>query len=530
MRVAAIDIGTNSVHLVVADVGPDGAFTVIEKSRSQVELGRGGLGTNRIAPDAVDRAVTALEAFAKTTEVLGVEAITVAATSAVREAKNGDAFCDRVTAATGFHVRVVSGVDEARLVWLGARALIDPQNSPAMLIDIGGGSVELVIARPDQMVAAYSLPLGHLRTSERFLRSDPPTYDEIGLLRKHVRALLRGPLADARTGQIRAVIGTSGSIRTLGRMATLGRGEAVPVHDHGLILHRGELKRLLERFRDVKAARLGDLPGMDPRRRATLPAAAAVLYQVLKSFGLETVTTSELALREGLLNEWIATHRPELALTAVQTSPRMRAVLRLMERYNTDRAHAEHVRDLALNLFDGLAAVHGLAADSRDLLEWAALVHDIGHHIDSQDHNRHGEYLVAHTPMTGFNAPEVAVLAAIVRYHRGATPKVEHRGFGALSRANQQRVQLLSAILRLADGLDRSHNQPVRKLSVRAQFEPGTPITVVVDAPFGTFLERWAAERRTGPLAKVTGRQVIVEMDTATPPDDLRPPGPDQVE
>ncbi|MEZ4241284.1 MAG: Ppx/GppA phosphatase family protein [Myxococcota bacterium] len=527
MRVAAIDIGTNSVHLVIGDVGPDGGITVVEKLRQQVELGRGGLGRQHITDDAMDRALVALSGFAHTMQLLGVEDCTAAATSAVREAENGAAFCDRVKEQTGIHVHVVSGVAEARLIWRGARPGLDPSRSPTLLVDIGGGSLELIVAEPDRMVCAYSLPLGHLRTTEQYVANDPPTSDEISAIRKRVRLLCKPVADDPRTRGTRSAVGTSGSIRTLARMATLMRGDPVTPHDHGLVLHRSELKKLLQQLQELKSARLSELPGMDNRRKGTLPAAAAVVYQVMKVFDLDQLSTSESALREGLLYEWIERHRPELALAATERDPCARSIVALMERYGADRAHAEHVRHLSLSLFDALRDVHGLGDADRKMLAWAALIHDIGHHIDARDHNRHGEYLIQNTPMAGFTAPEVSVLATLVRFHRGSRPKTSHPGYAALSRSDQRKVDVLAAILRTSDALDRSHNQPVSGVTVR--LTDGEAV-LVVEAAQEAYLERWAAERRKGLLSQVLGRPVRIEVVTHEQPPDLRASGANQVQ
>lgn len=523
MRVAAIDIGTNSVHLVVADVGPDGGISVVEKARVQVELGRGGLEHHRITTDAMDRAVVALVSFKQTMDLLQVEAISASATSAVREAQNGAEFCDRVSEATGIHVHVISGVDESRLIWLGARPNVDFARGPALLIDIGGGSVELVVCEERQVITAHSLPLGHLRLTDQFVGSDPPTADEIHAIRKQVRGMLKavselGPdlLRPVESSQgvllgptIGSVVGTSGSIRTLGRMATMMRGHPVAPHDHGLVLTRTELKKLLQQMQELKGNRLADLPGMDMRRKRTLPTAAAVLYQLMKSLEIEQLSTSEAALREGLLYDWIEQHRPELALSGSAITPRMRAVLHLMERYGVDDPHAMHVRDLSMSLFDGLAEVHGLDGDARSMLEYAALLHDVGHHIDARDHNRHGEYLIVNSRMPGFTAPEVAILGCLVRYHRGARPKDNHRSFQVLSPAEQRRVEVSSAILRLADALDRSHHQPVQSVRVIVQEDH---VIVEPIAREEAYLERWAAERRVDSLSQAIGRSVRLAL------------------
>ncbi|MEQ1568165.1 MAG: Ppx/GppA phosphatase family protein [Myxococcota bacterium] len=517
MRVAAFDIGSNSIHLVVADVRPDGGYTLIERSRQQVELGRGGFGSHRITDEAMARALRAMESFADALKPLGVEVVHACATSAVREAQNGAELCDRIAEATGIHVHVVSGVDEGRLIWLGARQNLDPARSPALLVDIGGGSVELVVGDPQRVRAIHSLPLGHIRITDAFVRSDPPALDEIQAIRKHVRQLMTVVIEDPSTVELAATLGTSGSIRTLGRMATLMRGDPVTPHDHGLVLGRSELKKLLERLVSVRSTRLEEIPGMDPRRRATLPAAAAVLYQIMKSLSIETLSTSESALREGLLFDWIERHRPEIELSGVATTPRMRSVLHLMDRYGADRPHSEQVARLALALFDALNELHGLGDDSRALLEYGALLHDIGHHIDARDHHRHGEYLIQNSPMPGFTSPETTLVGTLVRYHRGV-PKPGHRTWQSLTRANQRRVEILSAMLRMADALDRSHHQPIDRVSATVRPEG---VMLTAHAREEAFLERWAAERRVESLASVLGRPVqLVLMDASFVPND----------
>jgi exopolyphosphatase/guanosine-5'-triphosphate,3'-diphosphate pyrophosphatase len=507
--VAAIDVGTNSVHLLVADVGADGEISVVEKSREQVELGRGSLNGNRLTDEAIERGVAALVSFKQATDLLNVETIEAAATSAVREAKNGSEFCRIVREQTGIHVRRIDGADEARLVWLGVRPDLDLSRGPALVADIGGGSVELVLGDAHGILAAHSLPLGHIRLSERYVGGDPPDIEEIRAVRNKVRSKVEPVVAAVPAGLPGPFVGTSGSIRTLARMATMMRGHPEPVDEHGLVLERLELKELLVRFTELPRAKLADLPGMDPRRKATLPAAAAVLYQLMKSFGREHIVTSERSLRDGLLADWIERHRPELTLQRTVSQPRMRAVVRMQERFEVDQEHAEQVRGLAVSLFDGLAELHGLGVDARRLLEFASLVHDVGHHIDSRDHNKHGHYLILHSRLPAFTAPEIAILANVVKYHRGARPKRSNRQFASLNRVSQRTVEVLSAILRLADALDRSQHQPVRE--VRVQIDEAE-VTIQAVAHEDAFLERWAAERRAGVLGSVIGRPVRVVL------------------
>ncbi|MEM6931737.1 MAG: hypothetical protein AAF602_32700, partial [Myxococcota bacterium] len=355
MRVAAIDVGTNSIHLLVADVGPDGTIQLVEKQRNQVELGRGGLDQTRIADDAMARGLRALTAYQRTIEVLGAEAVTAAATSAVREAENGSAFVRAVREATGIHVRTVSGTEEAQLLFQGIKGDLDFSDGPVLLVDIGGGSLEIVLCDASGVKLARSLPLGHIRLSERFLKSDPPRKGELSSLAKHVADKLGHTLADIRKhGEPTRLVGTSGSIRTLGRMAARMTGDHEPPHGQGLVVRLLELRELQRLFAATKRVRLADIPGMDPRRRATLPAAAVVIRKVLEAFPDVDLVTSDRSLRDGLVADWVQRHRPEVLAAARGGSPRRRTVLRMMDRFTVDRAHVEQVCRLALALFDGL--------------------------------------------------------------------------------------------------------------------------------------------------------------------------------
>lgn len=301
MRVAVIDVGTNTIHLVVSEVARDGSAAVVEAVRHTAELGRGA-DASGLAPDATARALDAIRACRAACDRLRVDAITTAATSAVRDAANGVAFCERVAVETGIRLRVVTGEEEARLVWLGVRREIDLSGGPALLVDLGGGSVELVSCDATGVLCACSLPLGHIRMTERL--PSAPTGEAIALLRAHVRSVLapHAPSFAATTGPF---VGTSGPIRTLARLAAGVRGDPVPSQGQGLVLARAHVEALLAR-----ATGRAGLQGLDPRRRATVPAAAAVVAEVMTSVGREELVTSEHGLREGLLADWIERHLP----------------------------------------------------------------------------------------------------------------------------------------------------------------------------------------------------------------------------
>jgi len=510
MRVAAIDVGTNSVHLLVADVGPGGEATVVEKARVQVELGRGGIDRHVLTPAAMQRGVDALKQFKQAMDGLQVDACTASATSAVREAKNGDVFRDAVRDATDIHIRTISGLEEARLIHLGILSDLDFSRGYPLLFDIGGGSCELILCDAHQILACHSVPLGHIRMKEAYLGGSSPTREQLQEIRDATKRALRRVLTDIQPGLAGTFIGTSGSIRTLAKMATMANGAPEPQHSHGLVLTRSQLRDLLTQFTTHKASRLSDLPGMDMRRKATLPAAAAVLYQTMKTLDHDTIVTSERSLRDGLIADWAHQNQPELELQERVAWPRMRAVLRLFDRFGSNRPHTDHVRDLALELFDGLAETLDLDSNARRMLEFAALLHDIGHHIDGRDHNKHGQYLILNSRLTGFTAPEVNVLASVVRHHRGSKPKPTQEHMLALSRADQRQIVVLSTLLRFADALDRSHNQSVRQITVNV-----TPEHVDIIGVCGAevHMERWAAERRKAMIESLVDRPVRVVLD-----------------
>lgn len=515
MKIAAIDVGTNSVHLIIAEVSPDGSITTIEKAREQVELGAGEFhaGTpgsvHRITDEAFARGIGALTRFKQACDGFDVEDVHAAATSAVREAENGIEFCRAVKLATGIHVRVISGLDEARLVYLGARAEVDFSVGRALLFDLGGGSTEFVLCDAEQSLVTESLPLGHIRLSDAFLRSDPVSEAERRALKAHVQALLQPLLARVRGSDFATLVGTSGTVRTLAHVATRMRGDPAPEHDHGLLLQRTELEELIRIFRTRPSTSWMTLPGMDERRRRTLPAGAILVREVMKALDKPSLLTSERSLRDGLVVDWILRHRPELDISRAIPDPRRRSVQAVSARYGADEVHARLVADASLRLFDATAALHQLSIDDRRLLEFAALLHDVGHHISGKDHNRHGQYLIRHTRMPGFTAPEIALLGNLVRYHRGSKPKERHPEFAALGARDQKRVRVLSAFLRVADALDRGHDQNVVTLDVRVQ---DGCVRVCASTRDPEDLERWAVVQRLPVLEEALSVPVIFEV------------------
>jgi len=322
----------------------------------------------------------------------------VVATSAVREARNGGEFVQRLRRETGLRVRVVSGAEEARLIFRAARHALGLEGGPHLLLDVGGGSVELVLVQDGRPLWLKSLPLGVARLTERFLPGDPPTAGQVRRLEAHLERVLDDLLEDARHCGVQRIVGTSGTVNALVHMAHAARGRE-PVRLHGASADGGEIHRLARRILTRDAAQRATLPGADAKRIDLLPAAGVLLDHVLRGSGADELVACSWALREGLLLE-LARLPGGRAQTRRQV--RRRSVEALAVKFVADNAHGRQVARLADRLFDATAAALGLPAGARELLEYAALLHDVGHSIDHGRHHRHSYYLIGSAELLGF--------------------------------------------------------------------------------------------------------------------------------
>jgi len=507
MKLGAIDIGSNSIHLLIVEFGVDGQPHIIEKLRDQTQLAE-NMSSGEISPRAFARGVETLRSYVEVANKAGVDDLISAATSAVREAKNGNAFCSEVREKTGHRVRVISGLEEARLVALGVRLDLDASDLPSLLVDLGGGSLELAILEPSGVRDVMTLPLGHLRLTDAFCPDSPASEKAVEALRAHVRDTLKA--VEHWSGGTKSIrcTGTGGSIRTLGRIEYSTHTEQEPTQDHGLTLTSDFLTQFAERYASGKRDSLVRLAGMDARRKRTLPVAALVLAELFEVLNVPQLITSGRSLRDGLIADWMSRNRPFLDPQTSTTSRRERTIHAVMDRYRAKRPHALHVAHLATCLFDQTAAAHGLGEGHRKLLRWSAMVHDIGHHVAGQDHHKHGAYLLKHHKMYGFTQDESLMLALLVRYHRGSGPKKSHPDVKALSSKERRALKFMSGLLRIADNLDRSHDQSTRSVSARCESEQ---ITITVTLDRFSPIEQWTTERNLPYLERMLGRSLDIE-------------------
>jgi exopolyphosphatase/guanosine-5'-triphosphate,3'-diphosphate pyrophosphatase len=467
MLFGAIDVGTNSIHLIVVDVDERyGTTRVVYKAREMVRLGAGDLfERGRLGNAALARGVDAMERFAGALRARGVETIRAVATSAVREAENGHEFVDAVRARTGIVVEVLTDIEEARLIALGVAHGYPIYDRLACIIDIGGGSTEFIVADGRRTYLLESVKLGSLRMYDAYLRDAPRSgyaYDKMG---ERIAAVLAPVMERLRTYAFDLIIGTSGTIMGLAALDAGDRGIAQP-RIHGYRLERERLRALQTRMRALDESDRKRMPGMNPRRADIIVAGNAILIGALDALDARALVVCERALREGLIVDVTANDSRPGAEVGGERARRRAAVDALAQKYGSAGVHERTVARLALALFTELADVHKLPVDDGELLYAAAVLHDIGHYVADSAHHKHGAYLVRSSELAGWREDERSLIAAVVRYHRKAMPKPAHPEFAGLGTRERYRVSALAALLRIAEGLDSRHLGVVAGITV----------------------------------------------------------------
>ena len=518
MRIAAIDIGTNSVHMIVVRVRPDLSFEVIDREKAMVRLGAGGLDGKELTTEAMGAALQALSKFKRLAESHTVDKILAAATSATREARNGGEFLSRIEAETGIRPRVITGAEEARLIHLAAVYGVDVGSARAVVIDIGGGSTEITLGTATSVQAARSFKIGVIRLTERFVKSDPLSGRDEQKLTKHILSEIDRHCEQITSTGFDRVIGTSGTILSLGTVATAMSDGAIPSELRNLRVGAKQIRRLRKEVVGLSLAQRLTIPGLDPRRADLVVAGGVLLDTILRRLGAEDITLCDLALREGLVLDYIRRNSKHIAHVDSIPDVRRRSSLELAERCNYYAEHAQQVVRLALAIFDQTRTVHGLTDREREWLEFAALLHDIGSLISYERHHRHSYYLIRNGDLRGFDPDEIEVVALVARYHRRGTPKRSHEEYSRLPSPLRKTVRTLASILRVAESLDRSHTQTIAGLDLR---DRGADALLLIKTTGDAELEVWATNRTLQPFEALLGKPV--RLEAASIPPERRP-------
>ena len=498
--VAAIDLGTNSFHLVVARPTGNNRFEVLDREKEVVRLGSGSGDMKELRPDAIDRGVAALTRFRRIVDSAGAELHAVA-TSAVREATNRGEFLRRAWDEAGVKVDVITGVEEARLIHLGVLQALPVFDQRLLVIDIGGGSTEFVLGRGGEVLDARSLKLGAIRLTERFFGKEPVKRKAMDEARKWVRAALT-PVARmvAHRGGFEIAVGSSGTILNVAEMVHARAGKPLRKVG-GARFTAEELAEVVDDLvRHGRASDRVEVPGLDPKRADIILGGIVVLEQAFRVLGIAEMTVSDNALREGVLLD-VLRRRQSSSLGHLRDL-RYESVVHVaaLTPGEGEREHGERVADLALQLFEGTKDRHGLDASYEELLEAAALLCNVGLAISHDRHHLHSYYVIRNTDLlAGFTDHETELIALIARYHRKSAPKSRHTEFASLAEHDQRAVRVLAGILRIAVGLDRTRDGVVTGVRVD---DDGEVVRVVADAAGDAELELYSAQLRADLLAE----------------------------
>jgi exopolyphosphatase/guanosine-5'-triphosphate,3'-diphosphate pyrophosphatase len=507
VRIAAIDIGTNSVHMVIAEAGDANGFEVIDREREVVQIGRGSFHTSRLRSESIRRTVDALQRFVQLARRHQVDRILCTATAAVREAKNGGDFLSAARQIAGVTPRVIPAAEEGRLIYLAVKAALPLDLHPALIVDIGGGSMQLVVGNRDRLIEVVSVPLGALRLTELIEASDPPDRSDLQRLQRLIRKGSRAALETVVEHEPEKVYGSSGSIHALAHIAHWSETGQPIEHINGHVLTLDSLKRITRRLQRMTTAERERLPGIDAQRAEIIVPGAMVLTYVLEEVGADEIILSDFGVREGLVTDYITNHAAEIATTGRVEDLRLRSVLQCIAKFQAPVKHTEHVAKLALELFDGLRDRHHLDASARELLQFAALLHDVGSVIGYDGHGEHSYYIIKNANLRGMTAEELELIAIIAHYHGKARPRKRDRAYRALAKPQRRMVRWLSAILCVAESLDRSHYQLIRSLTVKRRHNG---IVIRAAAKREAQLELWSSRGRLSRLSRLLGEPVRI--------------------
>jgi exopolyphosphatase / guanosine-5'-triphosphate,3'-diphosphate pyrophosphatase len=524
MKLAAIDIGSNSIHLVIVRAVKGQHPEIIDREKEMVRLGAGTLREHRLSKKTIERAITTLRRFKKMAEHNGADPIIATATSAVRESRNSDQFIEQVRKEVGLDVQVLPGVEEARLIAMAVSEVTDFNNRRALIIDIGGGSTEFIITGGGEPELMRSLRLGAVRLTEKFISTDPVSTEERNLLIANIRADFTRAAAEIKNAGFDFVIGSSGTVLNMvnavvQRHDPYGSEEVSDYEPFSQTVTLDQIEGLNRKLARMTVRERRRVPGIEKGRADIIVAGGLLLQCILSDLDAAEIASCDWSLREGVILNYLRRRReahiaPKVKALANQEDSlsypvdddstldvRARSVLSVARRYAYDVAHSHHVVRLASRIFDDTKELHQLSGQDRKLLQYAAILHDIGYHIAHNNHHRHGLYLIRNSEMPGFTGDEIAMMAAMVRYHRGSLPRKsadarsrhEHEDYYTLDRKQRAAVLRLASILQIADGLDRSHQQLIG--DVRCEVADGV-VTFVASSAGECELEMWSAERK----------------------------------
>lgn len=494
-RLAAIDIGTNSFHLVIVEADTNtGKFNILGREKENVRLGSGSTDMKYLQEDAITRGIEALKRFKGLADSAGAS-VRAIATSAVREAINQKEFITRARDSVGIKIEVASGVEEARYIYLGVLQALPVFDKSILLVDIGGGSTEFLIGHKRDIVYDNSLKLGAIRLTQRFFHGGETDSKSIKACRQFIKGYMTNVTREINRYNYETAVGSSGTITNIANIINVKRGGEPDTRLNNFSFTKEELFAVVEELLEAKSVKQKlKIPGLDPARADIITAGALIIEQIFKELKIKKMTISEYALREGIIfdtieKEYVIKHGDHLS------DLRFRSVMHAAENFRIEMEHARHVTSLALKIFDETIKLHKLGRIEKEYLEAAGILHEAGAFVSHSAHHRHSYYLIRNTEMLGFTENEKEIIANVARYHRKSHPKPKHIDFAKFGAEDQMIVKKLASILRIADGLDRSHTSSITNISCNIT-DKTAEFKIETNNPENTELEIWGAESK----------------------------------
>jgi exopolyphosphatase / guanosine-5'-triphosphate,3'-diphosphate pyrophosphatase len=475
--IAAIDIGTNSIHMVIVTIEPSlPAFSVIAKEKDTVRLGDRDEETGNLTSEAIARAMATLKRCKDLADSFNANQIIAVATSATREAPNGQKFLRQIESELGIVVNLISGQEEARRIYLGVLSGMDFNDQPHIIIDIGGGSTELVLADIHEPRFLSSTKIGAVRLSKEFVTTDPISEIELSSLRTYVRGMLERSVDviwhNLQLNEIPRTIGTSGTIETLAIIHAKEKLGTIPDPLNGYEMSRKDLEKIVKKLAAMSYQQRLEVSGISEKRAEIIVPGAIILLEVMTMLKLDSIVVCQQALREGIIVDWMLTHGLISSRLRYQDEVKKRNVLKIAHKYRVDLDYSQRVAKFALSIFDQTHGdLHSWSQVERELLWSAAILHNCGIYISHSSHHKHSYYLIRNAELLGFTELELELMANIARYHRKSKPRKKHEPYGKLPHKQYQlMVKQLSAILRLAVALDRRNKGAIAEVNCRYDF------------------------------------------------------------
>jgi exopolyphosphatase/guanosine-5'-triphosphate,3'-diphosphate pyrophosphatase len=500
---AAVDIGSNSVRLKIARL-IRGHLKPIHEDREVTRLGEGVFRSGFLTPEAMAETVKVLRRFHRATQQVATEPVRVVATSAMRDARNSQAFLEWVRSATGWTVEIISGLEEARLIHLGLVSSFRADSSPTLMMDLGGGSCELTVSLRGHIRDTVSLPLGAVRLTDEFLRHDPPRKGELKRLQGFIAREVNRIAPRIVAAKVKNVIATSGTADALATAAShLRKNHA----SQRLVVARAEMARLAHRLAHLPLDERRKIEGIGVRRAEIVIAGAMVYREILERCHLKGFRYSPLGLRDGLLAQMAAEHDRSTRSGKQIESERWESITKAVAHYGVDMKHALDVRTSAMFLFTALRPVHGLAPEYREWLAAAAMLYEVGDYVNRNGHHRHTYYIISNSEILGYTPQQRRLIAAIARYLGKSRPMIDEPAMKALDPAERPSVQKAIILLRLARALNLGRSRAVQKVRVTHR-AADVHLTLVPRRRMGVDLELWAIEKDAPYFREVFGREL----------------------